>query len=38
MIITEITCLVLEYLSTSDDYEMNTGASKLTHFEPTIKT
>ena len=35
--ITAIICLIFESLSTSYGYEMNTGVSRSTPFEPTIK-
>ena len=37
MIITSITCLILESTSTSDYYDINRGVSKSTRLEPTIK-
>ena len=37
MIITSITCLILESASTSDYYKINRGVSKSTRLEPTIK-
>ena len=37
MIMTKITCSILEYPYTSDDENMNAGTSKATQFEPKIK-
>ena len=37
LVINAITCSVLEYLFTSDDYEINISIYKSTSLEPTIK-
>ena len=37
MIITSITCLILESSSTSDYYKTNKGVYESTRLEPTIK-